>query len=56
MTRALPFTEAGLRRRSEAARKAGLRVTEIKADGTIVTEEAAKPEPEHLEPKVDVVF
>jgi hypothetical protein len=36
MTRALPFTESGLRRAISAARKAGLRVTGIKPDGTLI--------------------
>ena len=36
MTRALPFTEASLRRAISAARKAGLRVTGIRPDGTII--------------------
>ncbi len=39
MTRALPFTQAGLRRAIEAARKAGLRVTGIRPDGTLIVEE-----------------
>jgi hypothetical protein len=36
MTRALPFTQASLRRAIEAARKAGLQVTGIRADGTLL--------------------
>ena len=35
MTRALPFTEASLRRAIAAARKSGLRVTGIRSDGTL---------------------
>lgn len=52
MTKALPFTQAGIRRAVEGARKAGLRVTAIKPDGTIVvndgvgkSEELAPGEP-----------
>lgn len=40
LTRALPFTEHGLRRAIAAARKAGLRVTGIRPDGTVVVHEA----------------
>jgi hypothetical protein len=40
MTRALPFTQAGLRRAIEAARKAGLSVTGIRADGTVIVHES----------------
>lgn len=36
MTRALPFTQASIRRAVIAARKAGLTVREIKPDGTLV--------------------
>jgi len=36
MTRALPFTEASLRRAIAAARKSGLRVTGIRPDGTLI--------------------
>jgi hypothetical protein len=36
MTRPLPFTQASLKRAINAARKAGLRVTGIKPDGTLV--------------------
>ena len=39
MTRALPFTEASIRRAVKAARAAGLRVTGIRADGTIMVED-----------------
>jgi hypothetical protein len=37
MTRALPFTELSLRRAISAAQKAGLQVTAIKPDGTLIT-------------------
>lgn len=36
MTRALPFTQASLRRAIAAARKAGLRVAGIRPDGTLI--------------------
>ncbi len=36
MTRAVPFTQASVRRAIEAARRAGLRVTAIRPDGTVV--------------------
>lgn len=39
MTRALAYTQASVRRRIEAAKKAGLRVTGIAADGTVLTVE-----------------
>lgn len=39
MTRALPYTQASVRRRIEAAQKAGLSVTGIAADGTVLTVE-----------------
>jgi hypothetical protein len=37
MTRPLPFTELSLRRAISAAQKAGLKVTAIKPDGTLIT-------------------
>jgi len=46
MTRTVPFTQASLRRAIEAARKAGLRVTGIRPDGTIVLEDRNNPQPE----------
>jgi hypothetical protein len=36
MTRALPFTRANIRRRIEAAKEAGLNVTGIAPDGTVL--------------------
>ena len=42
MTVRLPFTELSLRKRIAAARKAGLRVVEIKSDGTVVVDEAER--------------
>jgi hypothetical protein len=37
VTRALPFTQASLRRAIAAARKEGLRVAGIRPDGTLIT-------------------
>lgn len=39
MTRALPFTETGLRRAIAAARKEGLRVRGIRPDGTLIVDD-----------------
>ena len=39
MTRALPFTQAGLRRAIAAARKEGLRVRGIRPDGTLIVDD-----------------
>jgi hypothetical protein len=39
MTRAIPFTQASLKRAIEAARKAGLRIKGIAPDGTLLLEE-----------------
>lgn len=36
MTRKAPFTQAAVRRNIEAARKAGLQVEAIRADGTLL--------------------
>lgn len=36
MTKAMPFTEATIRRAVSGARKAGLRVVAIRADGTVI--------------------
>lgn len=43
MTKPLPFTQASLKRAIEAARKAGLCVTGIAADGTVLTEASTAP-------------
>jgi hypothetical protein len=40
MTRSLPFTQASLRRAIEAVRKAGLSVTGIRPDGTLIVHES----------------
>jgi hypothetical protein len=39
VTRAIPFTKARLRRAIEAAREAGLNVTGIRPDGTLIVDE-----------------
>jgi hypothetical protein len=57
MTRVLPFTQASLRRAIEAARKAGLRVTSIRPDGTIIVDQQDCPqECEPLEKESEVVL
>jgi hypothetical protein len=43
MSRALPFTQASLRRAIEAAHKAGLRVRRIRPDGTLVVDDGSEP-------------
>jgi hypothetical protein len=43
MTRALPFTQASLRRAIDAARKAGLHVTGIRPDGTLIVHDGDNP-------------
>jgi hypothetical protein len=40
VTHALPFTQSSLRRAIEAARKAGLHVTGIRPDGTVIVSES----------------
>jgi hypothetical protein len=42
LTRA-PFTQAGLRRAIEAAHKAGLRVRQIRPDGTLIVDDGREP-------------
>jgi hypothetical protein len=39
VTRAVSFTQASTRRLIEAARKAGLRVTGIRPDGTLIVDD-----------------
>jgi hypothetical protein len=58
MTRAIRFTQASLRRAIEAARKAGLRVTGIRPDGTLMLAERDCPQPEKnaLEQEAEVVL
>jgi hypothetical protein len=45
MTRSLPFTEFSLRRAITAARKAGLKVTGIRADGTLIVNDGVETVP-----------
>jgi hypothetical protein len=60
MTRAIPFTQAGLRRTLEAVRKAGLHVKAIQPDGTVIVDErsaeASAQTTESLEEDEDVVL
>jgi hypothetical protein len=44
MTRPVPFTQASVRRAIEAARKAGLRVTAIRPDGTVIVDREDNPQ------------
>lgn len=44
MTSALPFTKARLRRAIEAAHEAGLRVTGIRPDGTVIVNDGDNPD------------
>lgn len=52
MTARLPFTQASLERAISAARRAGLRVTGIRADGTLVVQDGDAPIAQ-LEPQGD---
>jgi hypothetical protein len=54
MTRALPFTEASLRRAIAAARKAGLQVTGIGPDGTVLVANSVDNSAARLNDKLDV--
>ena len=45
MTRAIPYSKANIKRRIEAAREAGLDVTGITADGTLIVGTPGKVEP-----------
>ncbi len=49
MSKALPFTERSLRRAIRAALKAGLRVTGIRPDGTLLVEVAPAERTSHTE-------
>jgi hypothetical protein len=46
MTRPIPFTKARLRRAIQAAREAGLRVTGIRPDGTLIVDDSPQTHPE----------
>lgn len=59
MTRPVTFTKASIRRAIEAARAAGLRVKEIKPDGTLVIEPKGTDNPQGqdaVEPGREIVF
>lgn len=43
MTARLPFTQARIERAIAAARKAGLRVTGIRTDGTLIVQDGEAP-------------
>lgn len=49
MTRVIPFTKANIKRRIEAAREAGLDVTGIAADGTLIVGTPGKVQPTKTE-------
>lgn len=49
MTKALPFTEASLARAIKGAKRAGLHVVGVKADGTIIVGDAPSQAPENTE-------
>lgn len=50
MSRAIPFTQAKVSRAIAAAKKAGLRVTGIRPDGTVLVQEGDTPiAPEQIE-------
>jgi hypothetical protein len=55
MTRPLPFTKARLRRAIEAAREAGLRVTGIRPDGTLIVDDNPQAPEKPVEEKRQVV-
>jgi len=57
MTKAVSFTQASVRRAIEAAHKAGLRVTAIRPDGTLIVDEKDNPQaPSPLEKEREVVL
>ena len=49
MTKAVSFTQASVRRAIEAAHKAGLRVTAIRPDGTVIVNDGENP-PDSIAP------
>jgi hypothetical protein len=56
MTRVVPFTQASVRRAIAAAQKAGLEVTGIRPDGTILVTKIS-PQPEKpIDPDSEVVL
>lgn len=59
MTRPIPFTQASLRRAIKAAREAGLRVTGIRQDGTLIigeTQDNPQDSLEALEREPEIVL
>lgn len=56
MTRPIPFTKARLRRAIEAAREAGLRVTGIRPDGTLIVDDNPQTAKEPVEEEQKVVL
>jgi hypothetical protein len=56
MTRAIRFTQASLRRAIEAARKAGLRVTGIRPDGTLIVDDNPQALEKPVEQEREVVL
>lgn len=59
VTRAIPFTQASLRRAIKAARDAGLRVTGIRQDGTLIigeTVDSPQDAQEALERQREIVL
>jgi hypothetical protein len=56
MTRAIPFTKARLRRAIEAAREAGLRVTSIRPDGTLIVDDNPQGPEKPVEQERQVVL
>jgi hypothetical protein len=56
MTRPIPFTKARLRRAIEAAREAGLRVTAIRPDGTLIIDDNPQTPQEPVEEEQKVVL
>jgi hypothetical protein len=52
MTKALSFTQAGVRRAIAAAKASGLRVVAVRADGTVLVWPANEPLPEVYSPSV----
>ncbi len=56
MTHPLPFTKARLRRAIQAAREAGLRVTGIRPDGTLIVEDNPQVPDKAVEQELEVVL
>jgi hypothetical protein len=56
VTRPLPFTKARLRRAIEAAREAGLSVTGIRPDGTLIVDDNPQAPERPVEEEHEVVL